>query len=113
MITDVQFIAHWTVRVYEAETDTLGQWHYNITERFIPISEVSEPYNISAEWGKDAAKAMLGSNATDLLSSFAGYNVALDALVLEPRRLYSRVMSKDVPVAKGDTLMCVCPPPGR
>lgn len=113
MITDVQFIAHWTVRLYEAEKDASGQYCYNIQERFIPVSEISKPYNINAEWGNDAAKALLGSNAVDLVSSFAGYNVAMDAFLIDGKRLYYRFLTKDVQVTEGDVLCVLVPPPGR
>ncbi|BFG69608.1 hypothetical protein KACHI17_04890 [Sediminibacterium sp. KACHI17] len=107
----LDFIAKWTAKIIVAVQKS-GSFVYEITDKFIPISEVRKPYNVNPEWNDDdARKALLSSDAVDLVSSFTGTNTDLTALVVDPKKITHSFFSGDGNslLQEGDAMLILVP----
>lgn len=107
----IDFIAKWTASIIVA-IERAGTFQYEIKDNFIPISEISKPYNVHAEWtDEEARKALLASDAVDLVSSFTGYNVDMTKLIIEPKTITHRFFSGAgaTPLEEGDAMLVLIP----
>lgn len=107
----LDFIAKWSAKIVNA-VERSGAYVYDIEHKFIPVSEISKPYNVHAEWTDDEArKALLASDAVDLIASFTGYNADLSALVIDPKKITRRFFSGNgaTLLQEGDAMLILVP----
>lgn len=111
METILNFIAKWTLKIVVAvERD--GVFQYEIAENWQPISEVSKPYNVPVQFtDEQARKILFASDSVDLVSSFAGHNVDLMAMTLDPMKVTKRILSGNGldDLQEGDALLIAVP----
>ena len=97
-----------TAKVVPAE-NVAGTWTYQIIEQFIPVAEVSKPYNLPDLSDGEAVKSLLGSTLADLSPTYSSLNIDSTLLLLNPAVTTHRFFDSGNPLQDGDNLLVLIP----